>query len=662
MKKKITLLVFMLFSTVLVFGQETQKEQLLNHNADPAGRAGVAAEVESADLVPLPMSEDIFYAFDVFPGDNSVWFESDNPGTLNYLAPNTAPDFVAGACWVAENETWYGSIFGGGLYTIDKESGDMSMVGSTPGFNGLEYCDLTETMYGATGDDLYTVDMETGASTLVGPFGTADLMISIACDGNGNMYGTTVAFSPTLANLYSIDMETGAATVIASTGLQLLYAQDLAFDKDNDILYLAAYFGDGTPSGLYEIDVETADPTLIGNFQGGAEVAGFMIPYAGETYTVTFEIEDEEGDPIDDAIVTLHGVENPPGDYVFENVPAGTRDYKVEKEFYQTVEDEVTVEDDITVEVTMYPEEYTVTFDIIDDEGNPLDDAVVTLDDITNDPGDYVFDGITYGIYDYKVEKTGYGTVEDEVNVEGDITVEVILHPAITVTFDIKDEDGNEITEAVVTFDDITNDPGDYVFENIRPGTYDYKVEKEWYHTIEDEVTIEDDITVEVIMYRVTFTVEFKVEDNQQNPIENATITLGDITNPAGDYIFDETPAGNYDYKVEKTGYYDVTGNIDVYDDITLNITMIEDENYIVSHEGVELTIFPNPARDKFTVESNDIIEHIRLIKISGQVVINIAVNALHSEINISNLQPGVYFMQIHTAESVITERVQIAR
>jgi hypothetical protein len=120
--------------------------------------------------------------------------------------------------------------------------------------------------------------MTTGAATLVGSFGFDYTMIGIACDGTGNCYGVTVDFT-LISDLYSIDLSTGVATSIGSTGGQLLYAQDLAYDKNNDISYLAAYFGDGTPSGLYQIDTTTAAMTLIGNFQGGMEVSGFAIPY-----------------------------------------------------------------------------------------------------------------------------------------------------------------------------------------------------------------------------------------------------------------------------------------------------------------------------------------------------------------------------------------------
>jgi len=76
--------------------------------------------------------------------------------------------------------------------------------------------------------------------------------------------------------LYSVNPLTGAAKQIGSLGINLNYAQDMAYDITWNILYLAAYTGTGQ---LYTCNVTTGDCTLVGNFQGGAEITGFAIPY-----------------------------------------------------------------------------------------------------------------------------------------------------------------------------------------------------------------------------------------------------------------------------------------------------------------------------------------------------------------------------------------------
>jgi len=236
----------------------------------------------------------------------------------------------------------------------------------------------------------------------------------------------------------------------------------------------------------------------------------------------------------------------------------------------------------------------------------------------------------------------------------------LLLKQEYTVTFNITDEDGDEITNAIVTFDGVTNDPGDYIFEEIEEGNYDYIVEKEGYLTEEDEVYVDDDITVEVIMIAETYTVTFNVKDEDSDEITDAIVTFDGVTNDPGDYVFEVIEAGTYDYKVEKDGFITVEDDIIVDSDTVVEVVMEIDDTFIDMVENAELSVFPNPARDKLTVRSNEMIKQIRLFDISGQTVKNITVNDLRIKINISNLETGIYVIQVHTARNVINKRVRI--
>ncbi len=72
-------------------------------------------------------------------------------------------------------------------------------------------------------------------------------------------------------------------------------------------------------------------------------------------------------------------------------------------------------------------EEFTVTFVVEDEEGNAIEDAVVTFDGEEYAAGHYVIDGVEEGTYDYMVEKDGYITDDGTVEVDEDKTVEVML-------------------------------------------------------------------------------------------------------------------------------------------------------------------------------------------------------------------------------------------
>ncbi len=72
-------------------------------------------------------------------------------------------------------------------------------------------------------------------------------------------------------------------------------------------------------------------------------------------------------------------------------------------------------------------EEFTVTFVVEDEDGNAIEDAVVTFDGVTYDAGHYVIEDLEEGTYDYMVEKDGYITDDGTVEVDEDKTVEVTL-------------------------------------------------------------------------------------------------------------------------------------------------------------------------------------------------------------------------------------------
>ncbi|HXK81941.1 MAG TPA: carboxypeptidase-like regulatory domain-containing protein [Bacteroidales bacterium] len=70
-----------------------------------------------------------------------------------------------------------------------------------------------------------------------------------------------------------------------------------------------------------------------------------------------------------------------------------------------------------------------------------------------------------------------------------------------TLTFDVKDAFGNDVANAIITFDGIAYEAGDYVIDLVAPGTYGYTVEKQGYETVtitDYEVTA--NATVDVVL------------------------------------------------------------------------------------------------------------------------------------------------------------------
>ena len=59
------------------------------------------------------------------------------------------------------------------------------------------------------------------------------------------------------------------------------------------------------------------------------------------------------------------------------------------------------------------------------------------------------------------------------------------------------------------------------------------------------------------------------------------------------------------------------------------------------------VSIYPNPTNDKIYIETTSKIESLKLSDIEGKEIKNIELNVNSSEIDLSDLINGVYFLQI---------------
>ena len=312
-------------------------------------------------------------------------------------------------------------------------------------------------------------------------------------------------------------------------------------------------------------------------------------------------------------------------------------------------------------------ESFQVTFVILDEEDDPIDHAVITLNDHTQDEGDYVFDEVLPGTYNYIVEADDFETAEGEVTVsDQDVTVEVILTaiPELyTVTFDIVSEEGFIVEEAVITFDGTTYEPGEYVFENIEPGEYAYHVYKESYEEVEGTVNVVDeDVTVELTLYWIVHTVTFHITDIEGAEITDASISLANYENEPGDYIFEDVRDGGYSYLVERDGYFSEEGFIIVDHDKDVYVELTPDDVSTGPDLEDAISIYPNPASQTLYVQSGVALQRLVLLDMLGQTLYDAEVHSRQFSLDVSAYRQGIYFLQLSTDEDKETRRIQIAR
>jgi len=73
-----------------------------------------------------------------------------------------------------------------------------------------------------------------------------------------------------------------------------------------------------------------------------------------------------------------------------------------------------------------------------------------------------------------------------------------------------------------------------------------------------------------------------------------------------------------------------------------------------------EVSIYPNPATDVLNIVSNNTINRIRVLNSVGQIMFDNESNISILNINTSNYQSGIYFIQLETNNEMITEKITI--
>ena len=72
------------------------------------------------------------------------------------------------------------------------------------------------------------------------------------------------------------------------------------------------------------------------------------------------------------------------------------------------------------------------------------------------------------------------------------------------------------------------------------------------------------------------------------------------------------------------------------------------------------MLVYPNPAYNYVNVQSNLAIDRLSIYNHIGQAVAEVYVNGQSARVNTSNLESGVYFIRIETANGYTTQKLVI--
>ncbi|BAO77733.1 hypothetical protein WPG_3503 [Winogradskyella sp. PG-2] len=103
-------------------------------------------------------------------------------------------------------------------------------------------------------------------------------------------------------------------------------------------------------------------------------------------------------------------------------------------------------------------------------------------------------------------------------------------------------------------------------------------------------------------------------------------------------------------------------GAVDDSEDYDFHLGAFEVSAAVLSTNEFEnqiaFTYFPNPVKNTLTLNAQNTIENVTMYNMLGQVVLRAIPNAISSEVDMSNLEAGTYFVQVTIANSTKTVRV----
>ena len=89
---------------------------------------------------------------------------------------------------------------------------------------------------------------------------------------------------------------------------------------------------------------------------------------------------------------------------------------------------------------------------------------------------------------------------------------------------------------------------------------------------------------------------------------------------------------------------------------IALNLGNALSEYNVIDYST---SVYPNPSNNVISINnSNFIIDNINLYSISGKLVKSQKVNSMQTNLNVTNLESGIYFLNIYSNNSIIKRKI----
>jgi thermitase len=271
---------------------------------------------------------------------------------------------------------------------------------------------------------------------------------------------------------------------------------------------------------------------------------------------------------------------DPAGKYTIANVPPGHYQVVASKDGYESSSLTLTVLEGDTAIANLALSRIivpgTITGSVTDaEDGSGIVGATVTdgtRTATTDASGKYTIADVPPGTYQVTASKSGYHSSSSSVTVLAATTAVVDFSSNEIVVFGIitgsvtDAEDGSPIVAATVsdgTRTVQTDAAGQYIIDDVPPGTYQVTASKSGYHSSSLSVTVSEGNTavanLPLVRIIIPGSITGSVTDaNDGLPIVGATVSDGartSLTDASGQYIIAGVPQGSYTVTASAAGY-----------------------------------------------------------------------------------------------------------
>ena len=291
----------------------------------------------------------------------------------------------------------------------------------------------------------------------------------------------------------------------------------------------------------------------------------------------------------------------------------------------------------------------------------------------TGDNGTVSIPGISFGYYSLTANREDYfPESEQRFKIFSDTSFTFTLQADLPdVAFTVSNHSsGTPIYRALVSMGGKSSpsaSDGSGVLSDLNPGSYDYTVEHNEYFTDTGTLSFTGDTAVAFSLTSKWADVQVLVR-SEDTPVANASVELGGATSTTGREgsatFYSRDARREYALAVRHPDYKPFTDTLFLETDTILTIAMNKKEINSVNPESAVATIYPNPVRNKLSIDlpAGNQESFISICSADGRVLFENSYQKSAVQINTKPLQPGVYYLVIHSGDTADTYRFMVSR